>query len=367
MTRTKQDPAPAEKPGQGPVQVTCSPDMAVQPSVRRSCGNLEPPAAGGGGVDGQLYGVGALRWQGVGAVSQSVFERYVAESENRGEEISTAGLLRFSKRLTNEALRASGAAVAPLGEDDDAAADLDEVHRGAAVGCTVENLAAPSAGDALAFDQRVEDVLDRLDALSIPELALVADAMADRWGITPISPAPDEEADEQSQAHCVDITASASSQAQEATIEPVEMPSMREEFDGNADKSALKKGDSDGEQDFDHHIPGFTDDSIGLKYYPTADTDPYNLHGRVWIYGALEIEMQHLLIVAKQKQFPKPFIDGTLERISQLFEMLEGQGVKPEIHKLLRRYGYGDVVDQAITRTDVSGDPMPLSEMGTNP
>ena len=42
---------------------------------------------------------------------------------------------------------------------------------------------------ALASEKRVEQVLDRLAAISAKERALVADAMADRWGIVTITEA----------------------------------------------------------------------------------------------------------------------------------------------------------------------------------
>ena len=320
------------------------------------------------------------RWQAMWSVPQGDFEQYIAEVKGRGDELTSAGVIRFAKRLQKEPPRAGNSTVARSNENEDPATDIDEAQRDAEVvspanptpvtdGGAVPKRRHASAAEARASEKRIEHVLRQWAALSAEERVVVADAMADRWGALPVEePAPGKNDDGPAQnADCIDLTASTGSRAagtaldigndaaldglasmrgQDATIEPVEMPSMREEFDGSAHKSALEKGDSDGEQDIDHHNPGFTDDSIGLKYYPTADTDPYNLHGLVWIYGAVEIEMQLLLIVAKQKQFPEPFIDETLARVSRLFEMLEGQRLPGTIDGLLRRYGYSEVVDQ---------------------
>ncbi|MBV9199191.1 MAG: hypothetical protein JOY83_05525 [Alphaproteobacteria bacterium] len=103
-----------------------------------------------------------------------------------------------------------------------------------------------------------------------------------------------------------------------------------------------------GDQDAACQVCDRTNGTTGSKYYPGTSVDPYNQQGLAWINGGLEIEIQLLPVVAKVKQFPKAFIDSTLERISQLFETLEGQGVSPTIYELLRKYGYSDVVDQAI-------------------
>jgi uncharacterized ParB-like nuclease family protein len=138
-----------------------------------------------------------------------------------------------------------------------------------------------------------------------------------------------------------------------ATIDSDAPPSMRGE-----------EQDSDGGQDADHQVCSAGNGSTGLKYYPAADTDPYNRKGLVWIYGGIEIEIQLLPVIAKLKHFPKPFIDGTLERISQLFEMLEG--APPATYGLLRQYGYRDLVDQAIARADISDKPMPLLDIMTS-
>jgi len=126
----------------------------------------------------------------------------------------------------------------------------------------------------------------------------------------------------------------------------------------------LKQQEDDGEQNADGIA---TRDSLVLKYYPAVD--PYKQEGLIWVQGALNIEWQLAVAVAKRTEYSKTFIDETLARVSRLFEMLEGQRLPDMIDGLLRRYGYGEVVDQfyAVARTDVSGDPMPLSAMGTNP
>jgi hypothetical protein len=100
-----------------------------------------------------------------------------------------------------------------------------------------------------------------------------------------------------------------------------------------------------------------------LKYYPS--TDPYNQQGVVWVKGALELEAQLAIAVAKLNKVPKPFIDETLERISRLFEMLERQRLPAIVDGLLRHYGYGDVANrlEAIALAGISGpDPTPLSD-----
>jgi hypothetical protein len=85
------------------------------------------------------------------------------------------------------------------------------------------------------------------------------------------------------------------------------------------------------------------------KYYPSADTDPYNQDGLVWFYGGLEI-VSLLGALPKGTQFAKACVDGILEQVSQLLERLEDQGIPPAAYGLLRQYGYGDLVDEAIAR-----------------
>jgi len=65
------------------------------------------------------------------------------------------------------------------------------------------------AKDALASDRRVEDVLDRLAALSAAERGLVADAMADRWGIGVVATTSDE--DNHAHTQCANLAALKSS------------------------------------------------------------------------------------------------------------------------------------------------------------
>jgi hypothetical protein len=198
-----------------------------------------------------------------------------------------------------------------------------------------------SAKDAFKSDKRVEDALDRLAALSARERAVVADAMADRWGIEVTPPAPEEGdgaiGDEGETAGAPGITNDAAEPVAPANMPAQGQNGINATIDSDAPPSMRgEEQDSDGGQDADSGVCSPGNGSTPVNYYPADDTDPYNETGLAWVYGGLEIELQLLPVVAKSKQFSRPFIDGTLDRVCQLLEILDLGAVPSAIYALLR-------------------------------
>jgi hypothetical protein len=62
------------------------------------------------------------RWQAVASVPEDAFMRYLAEVNCRGLELTSAGLMRFTRRLENQAQQARNPAI--YGEDAGSTTDL---------------------------------------------------------------------------------------------------------------------------------------------------------------------------------------------------------------------------------------------------
>jgi hypothetical protein len=377
-----------------------------QPYQTRSTGNTVLPVDDDDRPTLKEIGVTKIessRWQALAAIAGDVVTAYFAEATSRGVEVTTAGLRRFTDRLRNREQHASGSANA---ENEDLVMNINEEQRDAEGDWTSPNLepvvsapaaahecsglaleqgeAAPKrrrapANEARASDKRVEDVLNRLAALSPEEQLLVADAMAD-WGLAATPPVPDETqaARESETFDTAGEDAIEGTEAAHPVVIVDQGAAPLNGLDSTPAKEASEAGEmlsrnTHGEQDAASQICDRANGTTGSKYYPGTDVDPYNQQGLAWINGGLEIEIQLLPVVAKVKQFPKAFIDSTLERISQLFETLEGQGVSPTIYELLRKYGYNDVVDQAIAHANMSkADAIPplleyIDRTGANP
>jgi hypothetical protein len=213
---------------------------------------------------------------------------------------------------------------------------------------------APAKG-ALASDRRAEDLLNRLAALSPPERALVIGAAVDRWGAPAMEePSVVEYDDDGPTRHdqCIDLAALKSGwddvvvaklvtclidtalyapnapkiPAPDQTRELIQ--TLREWLDrlqGTVEAQRARdsiivnpvaNGEVSGSEtagvpvdngDDAPALDGLVSGNPGLKYYPS--TDPYNQQGVVWVKGALELEGQLAIAVAKLNKIPKVFID----------------------------------------------------------
>src|SRR5215469_4394499 len=117
------------------------------------------------------------RWQAMWSVPPGNFEQYIAEVKGRGDELTSAGVIRFAKRLQKEPPRAGNSTAARSNESEDPATDIDEAQRDAEVvgpanptsvtdGGAVPKRRHASAAEARASEKRIEHVLRRWAALS---------------------------------------------------------------------------------------------------------------------------------------------------------------------------------------------------------
>jgi hypothetical protein len=101
------------------------------------------------------------RWQTIASVPEDEFKRYVAEVKDRSKELTTAGLIRFAKRLGNVAQRACNSGITELAENNAPTTKADDDH-------TVAEIVNPRAdGNSIAGMAREER--SRPDAMTEPD------------------------------------------------------------------------------------------------------------------------------------------------------------------------------------------------------
>jgi hypothetical protein len=169
------------------------------------------------------------------------------------------------------------------------------------------------ANDALASDRRVENVLDRVAALSAKERALVADAMADRWGVAATSveePAAGEDNDNGPSLHdeCLDVEIEGGESARIAMDNGSDAAALdgadgkqgctdaMTEPDGIATTEEAKPPETPDPEEREDvgqevaqvcwHRPETVATPVELQIYP--DADPYSNKAPLWVRGALQ-------------------------------------------------------------------------------
>jgi hypothetical protein len=307
------------------------------------------------------------RWQTVASVPEKDFEDYIVEINEHDGELTTAGVMRLAKRLEKERQRATTSAAAGFAESEKCIAPAPQE------GEQVPKRQYAPAKVAQASDRRIEGVLEGLAALSAKERALVADVMADRWGIEATPAAPDQilglvEAERARNPAIIEeavaYTAMAGSETAGADVDTGDDVPERDVLEsGNpglkaelSEAPALEEHDNAGQRAAqacpDISLQVVT--SADLRIYPAID--PYGERDPQWVHGMLQAIGP--IADAVSTLSPLPGRHRVIGLLLQLVDALAPallattipQTKRGKIVQLLRSRRYKAFVDQLVRR-----------------